>query len=303
LSAQQRDLFDECWTADLEAIEAELESLTPSAPGAKKKPTGRHRLPPDLPQVDHRHEPASCSCGACGADLIKIGEDITEQLDVESARFTVQRHIRPKYACRHCDTVTASAIPAAVIDGGLATPGLLAWVTIQKYQDHLPLYRIEQISQRHGAPIARSTLAEWIGRIGVALQPLAARLTELLKERSVLHADETPVPQLEPGKGQTRRAYLWAYRSNDLEDKPPIVVFEFQPGHSGSHVRNFLSGWQGHLMVDDYAGYKQLFNQGIVELACLAHARGKFVDLYAANQHPVAAEALRRIGELYHIEE
>ena len=302
MSAHQRDLFDESQAEDLQAIEAELEQLTPSAPHTKKKPTGRKPLPAELPRVEYRHEPESCSCGACGADLVKIGEDITEQLDVEPARFFVQCHIRPQYACRHCETVTAAAIPAAVIDGGLATPGLHAWVVIQKYLDHLPLYRIEQISQRHGAPIARSTLAEWVGRIGVALQPLADRLTELLKERHVLHADETPVPQLEPGKGQTKRAYLWVYRSNDLEDDPPIVVFEFQPGRSGSHARTFLSGWQGHLMVDDYAGYKPLFKQGITELACLAHVRRKFFDLHAANGNPVAAEALRRIGELYHIE-
>ena len=302
LNAQQRDLFEECQVADLEAIEAELEQLTP-ATRTKKKPTGRKPLPPELPRVEYRHELESCSCGTCGKALVKIGEDITEQLDVEPARFTVLRHIRPQYACRGCETVTAVAIPAAVIDGGLATPGLLAWVAIQKYLDHLPLYRIEQISARHGAPIARSTLAEWTGRTGVALQPLANRLAALLKERRVLHADETPVQQLEPGKGQTKRAYLWVYRSNDLEGDPPIVVFEFRPGRSGHHARDFLSGWQGHLMVDDYAGYKQLFSQGITELACLAHVRRKFFDLHAANQHPVAAEALRRIGELYHIEE
>jgi transposase len=303
LSAQQRDLFDESQAEDCQEIEAELEQLTPSAPRARTKPTGRKPLPAELPRIDYRHEPDSCACGACGEALVKIGEDITEQLDVEPARFFVNRHIRPQYACRHCETVTAAAIPAAVIDGGLAAPGLHAWVVIQKYLDHLPLYRIEQISQRHGAPIARSTLAEWVGRIGVALQPLADRLTELLKERHVLHADETPVPQLDPGKGQTKRAYLWVYRSNDLEDDPPIVVFDFQPGRSGSHAQTFLSGWQGHLMVDDYAGYKHLFKQGITELACLAHVRRKFFDLHAANGSPLAAEALRRIGELYHIEE
>lgn len=302
-NTQQSDLFDECCSADLEAIEAELEQLTPAAVRIKKKPTGRKPLPPELPRVEYRHEPDSCSCGACGQALVKIGEDITEQLDVEPARFTVQRHIRAQYACRQCETIHAAPIPAAVIDGGLATPGLLSWVTIQKYLDHLPLYRIEQISARHGAPIARSTLAQWIGKIGVALQPLADRLAELLKERRVLHADETPVQQLDPGKGQTKRAYLWAYRSNDLEDSPPIVVFEFQPGRNGNHARNFLAGWQGHLMVDDYAGYKQLFNQGITELGCLAHARRKFFDLHAANQHPIAAEALQRIRELYHLEE
>ena len=151
-------------------------------------------------------------------------------------------------------------------------------------------------------PLARSTLADWVGRVGVALQPLVDRLSDLLRERSVLHADETPVPQLDPGNGKTKKAYLWAYRSSDLDSGPPILVFDYQPGRHGVHVRNYLAGWQGHLMVDDYAGYKALFMQGITELGCLAHARRKFFDLHAANQSPVAACALRRIGELYAVE-
>ncbi|MFZ6694072.1 IS66 family transposase [Undibacterium sp. SXout20W] len=301
-SVDQRELFTECVDADLSAMQAELEQLTPAAPRAKAKPTGRKALPFDLPRIEHRHEPESCNCGQCGNALVQISEDISEQLDVEPARFFVHRHIRPQYACRACETVTAAAIPPAIIDGGLAAPGLHAWVVIQKYLDHLPLYRIEQISARHGAGISRSTLADWIGRIGVALHPLVDRLIELLKERSVLHADETPVQQLDPGKGKTKRAYLWAYRSNSLDEGPPIVVFEFQPGRSGSHARTFLTDWRGHLMVDDYSGYKALFGHGIVELACLAHARRKFFDLHAANQHPTAADALARIAELYHIE-
>jgi transposase len=301
-TAEQRDLFHESAETDLVAIEAELAQLTPAAPRTKPKPTGRKPLPADLPRIEHRHEPASCTCGQCGNDLVKIGEDVSEQLDVEPARFFVHHHIRPQYACRQCETITAAALPASLIDGGLAAPGLHAWVVIQKYLDHLPLYRIEQISTRHGVGIARSTLAEWIGRIGVALQPLADRLAELLKQRRVLHADETPVPQLDPGKGKTKRAYLWAYRSNSLDLGAPIVLFDFQPGRSGRHARDFLSDWQGHLMVDDYGGYKALFAHNIIELACLAHARRKFFDLHAANQHPVAAEALNRFAQLYQIE-
>jgi len=138
-SAQQRDLFDESQAEDCQEMEAELEQLTPSAPRAKTKATGRKRLPADLLRIDYCHEPDSCACSTCGTGLVKIGEDITEQLDVEPARFFVQRHIRAQYACRHCETITAAAIPAAVIDGGLATPGLHAWVVIQTYLDHLPL--------------------------------------------------------------------------------------------------------------------------------------------------------------------
>jgi hypothetical protein len=221
---------------------------------------------------------------------------------VEPARFFVHRHIRPQYACRRCETVSAAPIPPAVIDGGLAAVGLYVWVIIGKYLDHLPLYRLEQIAQRQEVALSRSTLAEWVGRIGVALQPLADRLALWLRRRSVLHADETPVRQLDPGAGKTKRAYLWAYRSNGLQTGPPIVVFDYQTSRAGAHAREFLRGWQGHLMVDDYGGYKALFAAGIVELGCLAHARRKFFELNAAYANPIAQEALERIGALYAIE-
>ena len=306
---EQRELFQETEVTDIAAIEAELEAvaeqIAPMTGKAKKPlPTGRQALPRHLPRIEHRHEPDTCTCGACGAELVKIGEDVSEQLDVEPARFFVHRHIRPQYACRTCETVIAQAIPPAVIQGSLGAPGLHAWVAVQKFMDHLPLYRIEQISDRYGVPIARSTLAEWMGRIGVALQPLADRLAELLRERLILHADETPVPQLDPGKGKTKRAYLWAYRSNDLDSNrdPPILVFDYQPSRSGSHVRHFLDNWRGSLMVDDYGGYKALFQGRITELGCFAHARRKFFDLHAANKSPIAAQALERIAKLYAIE-
>lgn len=304
LTAEQRDLFQETLEADIAACEAEAEQAVPEAkPRAKRERAGRQPLPEHLPRIEHRHEPESCTCGQCGRDLVKIGEDISEQLDVEPARFFVHRHIRPQYACRACETITAAPVPAAIIDGGLAAPGLLAWVAIGKYADHLPLYRIEQMAARQEIILSRSTLAEWMGRIGVALTPLADRLAERLKQSPILHADETPVAQLDPGAGKTKRAYLWAYHSNRLAAGPPIVVFDYQASRSGRHASDFLSGWQGHLMVDDYAGYKALFRSGVTELACLAHARRKFFDLYAANQSPVAQEALARIGKLYAIEQ
>ena len=199
------------------------ESQVPRAPRSR---AGRQPLPDHLPRValgqplEHRHEPESCTCGQCGNDLIKIGEDVSEQLDVEPARFFVHgprpapRHIRPQYACRACETMTAAPIPPAVIDGGLAAVGLYVWVLVGKYLDHLPLYRLEQIAARDEVMLSRSTMAlghpvaQWVGRIGVALQPLADRLAELLLERNVLHADgprpatETPVAQLDPGKSK-----------------------------------------------------------------------------------------------------
>jgi transposase len=323
LAGLQRDLFREEVEADLAAIEAELDALKalPSSTVAvpRSPRTGRQPLPDHLPRIEHRHEPASCTCGQCGGALAKIRDDITEQLDVEPAKFFVHRHIRPQYACRHCATAVAEATPPAIIDGGLAAPGLLAWVVTNKYLDHLPLYRLEQIAGRSGVNLSRSTLADWVGQVGVALQPLTDRLIWHLLQGDTLHADETPAPQLDPGsgtcarKGKTKKAYLWAYRSNDLQPNPRIIVFDYQGSRSGQHARNFLDGWQGHLMVDDYAGYKALFADArkdmdkrslasCIELACFAHARRKFFDLYQANRSPMAQEALGRIAKLYAIE-
>jgi len=312
LSPLQQDLFEETWDTDLSAIEAEVGQLQDGQPGdtvvkPQRPRAGRQPLPDHLPRIEHRHEPASCSCGRCGKDLVKIGEDITEQLDIEPAKFFVHRHIRPQYACRACETVTAAPIPPAVIDGGMAAVGLLAWVMVSKYQDHLPLYRLEQIAARDNVILSRSTLADWVGRVGVALQPLAERLKWQLLQGGTLHADETPVAQLDPGSGKTRKAYLWAYRSNDLQPGPRMIVFDYQKGRGGEHARQFLGAWKGHLMVDGYAGYKALFtdtgNSGAcIGLACFAHARRKFFDLHQANQSPLAWEALQRISVLYAIE-
>ncbi|MDO9423615.1 MAG: IS66 family transposase, partial [Methylobacter sp.] len=312
LSPLQRDIFAETLAADIAAIEVELEQLADVEPCAtvakpKRPRAGRQPLPEHLPRIEHRHEPESCLCGQCGNDLVKIREDITEQLDVEPAKFFVHRHIRPQYACRRCETITAAPIPPAVIDGGMAAVGLLTWIMISKFVDHLPLYRLEQIAARDQVNLARSTLAEWVGRVGVALQPLVDRLIWHLLQGNTLHADETPVSQLAPGSGKTKKAYLWAYRSNDLQAGPRIIVFDYQAGRSGAHARGFLGDWRGHLMVDDYSGYKALFtpngnNAACVELGCLAHARRKFFDLHKAHQSPMALEALNRIAVLYAIE-
>lgn len=319
LAPLQREVFDEDWNADISAIEAEVEQLQNDASGEtggrpKRSRAGRQTLPPHLPRIEHRHEPESCTCGQCGKDLVKIGEDVSEQLDVEPAKFFVHRHIRPQYACRHCETITAAPIPPAVIDGGMAAVGLLTWVMTSKFLDHLPLYRLEQIAARDGVILSRSTLADWVGRLGVTLQPLSERLAWHLLQRDSLHADETPVPQLNPGNGKTKKAYLWAYRSNDLQPGPKIIVFDYQAGRSGRFAQQFLGDWHGQLLVDDYSGYKALFAatrahpesqrllEPCIELACLAHARRKFFDLFQASQSPIAQEALKRIATLYEVE-
>ena len=308
LSAMQRDVFEETWNTDMSAIDEELELLKETAScatttQAKRPRADRQPLPAHLPRIEHHHEPESCACGHCGQDLVKIGEDITEQLDIEPAKFFVHRHIRPQYACRACETVIAEPIPPAVIEGGMVAVGLLTWVLVSKFQDHLPLYRLEQIAARDQVILSRSTLADWVGRVGVALQPLVDRLSWHLLQGNTLHADETPVSQLDPGQGKTRKAYLWAYRSNDLQPGPQIVIFDYQSSRSGECARQFLGAWRGHLMVDDYAGYKALFSgESCIELACLAHARRKFFDLHQANKSTLAENVLQRIAFLYAIE-
>lgn len=297
----QRELFDEAMAADIAALEAELASIkTPPAPPADARRTpARRTLPPELPRIETIHEPASCDCATCGAALVKIGEHVSEKLDVEPMTFFVRRDVHPQYACRACETIVAEPVAPALLDRGLAAPGLLAQVAIQKYTDHLPLYRQEAIFARHGIELSRTTLAEWMGVIGLRLQPLVDALRTRLRQSPVLHADETPVAQLDPGAGKTKRAYLFAYRT---ADGPPIVLFDYRASRAGKHAAAFLGDWNGALMVDDYGGYKALFADGITELGCWAHARRKFVDVHKASASPLAQEAVRRIGELYAIE-
>ncbi len=306
MDPEQRALFDETMAADIAAVEAELEALqslpaeseTAPAPRPRQAPK-RRPLPEHLPRVETRHEPASCRCGQCGQDLVHIGDHVSEKLSCKPLEFFVRRDVHPQYACRGCETVVAVPVAPTVIDRGIAAPALLAQVLVSKYVDHLPLYRQEAIYARSGVELSRSTLAEWIGACGVALQPLSDRLRSELKQHPVLHADETPVAMLDPGAGKTQRSYLFAYRTGS---GPPIVLFDFCTSRSGKHARRFLEGFQGALMVDDYSGYKSLFTEGLIELGCWAHARRKFVDLHKASGSEIAREAITRIAGLYRVE-
>ena len=201
---------------------------------------------------------------------MRIGEDISEKLDYAPGVFTVERHIRGKWACKACETLIQAPVPPHVIDKGIPTNGLLAQVLVAKYGDHLPLYRQERIFARAGLAIPQSTLGGWVGVCGVRLQPLVDALREELLRHSVLHADETPVQMLSPGKGKTHRAYLWAYSSTQYAEVR-AVVYEFADGRSGEHARTFLGNWRGKLVVDDYSGYKAGFKLGITEIGCMAH--------------------------------
>ena len=216
-NAGQISLLDETTQADIAAIEEELKALTPAAKTdtqARQQPK-RAALPAGLPRVDIHHEPDSTTCG-CGCQLKRIGQDVSEKLDYTPGVFTVEQHIRGKWACATCQTLIQAPVPAQIIDKGIPTAGLLAQVLVAKYSDHLPLYRQEHIFGRAGVALPRSTLAQWVGICGVQLQPLVDALKGEILSHAVLHADETPVEMLKPGNkkhtalifGRMRRARL-----------------------------------------------------------------------------------------------
>jgi transposase len=300
LDAVQRSLLDESIDADIEAISLEIEALKPKPSTTPKSQPKRVALPASFPRREIRHEPEHTKC-SCGCTLERIGEDVSEKLHYIPGMFEVERHIRGKWVCRGCETLIQAPVPPHVIDKGIPTAALLAQVLIAKYLDHVPLYRQEGIFGRAGLALARSTLAQWVGACGVKLQPLVDTMKALLLTRAVLHADETPVPMLKPGLGRTHQAYLWSYSSSEY-DELPAVVYDFADSRSGLHAREFLGSWSGKLVCDDYSGYKALFERGVTEIGCMAHARRKFHDLYVNHRSDVAEEALRYFASLYEIE-
>ena len=299
---EQKSLLEDEIEADLAAVATEIDALSPPQPPETeaRKQAKRQPLPVQLPRREIRHEPDSTTC-QCGCQMQRIGEDVAEKLDYVPGVFSVERHIRGKWACAHCETITQAPVQAHVIDKGIPTAGLLAQVLVAKYADHLPLYRQESIFGRAGVAIPRSTLAQWVGTCGVRLQPLVDALKTEVLQRRVLHADETPVAMLKPGNGKTHRAYLWAYAPGAFEDMR-AVVYDFCESRAGEHARTFLGAWRGSLICDDFSGYKALIASGVTEVGCLAHARRKFFDLHAANKSQLAEFALDQFARVYEVE-
>lgn len=302
LSADQSTLFADALEEDLQAVHEEAEQMQCAAERAPRQQAKRQRLPAQLPRQQFEHEPEATEC--CGQAMRRMGEDVAEKLDYRPGVFTVHRHVRGKWVCACCQTLKQAPVAPHIIDKGIATAGLLAHVLVAKYADHLPLYRQETIYARAGAPIPRSTLAQWVGSCGVQLQPLVDALRQEVLEHSVIHADETPVQMLKPASqrdGKTHRAYLWAY-SPGRHEQMKAVVYDFCESRAGKHAAIFLDRWSGTLLVDDYAGYKQLMGQKVQEAGCWAHARRKFFELHVANKSQIAEQALAFIGQLYEIE-
>jgi transposase len=297
---------------EIEQLELRLEELqvaSSPAPAAKpaleeKTQPVRRALPEHLPRERVVHEPA-CECPECGAPMRKIGEDVSEVLDYVPARFRVIRHVRPKLACPACQRIVQAEAPSRPIERSFAGAGLLAHILTAKYADHLPLYRQASIYAREGVELDRSTLAEWVGGCTRLIEPLTEALARYVFAAGKLHADDTPVPVLDPGRGRTKTGRLWTYVRDDrpaASADAPAVLFRYSPDRRGERPREHLKGFSGILQADAYAGFGHLYGERIREAACWAHARRAFYEIHQANQSPVAAEALERIAALYAIE-
>lgn len=295
---------------DLDADIARAEvDLPPEAPGRERKlqraSDGGCSLPDHLPRENVMLDIDTRACPCCGGAVHQIGETVSEMLDYVPARLRVLRIRRPKYGCRACGTIHQAPAPERPIARGLASAGLLAHVLVSKYCDHLPLYRQSQIFARQGVTLNRSTLANWVGGASWWLEALRGRLAAHLFASDKLFADDTPIPVLDPGRGRTRTGRLWVYVRDDRSwagPDPPAAVYFYSPDRRAERPAAHLGRFRGILQVDGYAGFETLAGGGIVLAACWAHARRKFYEFHQATGSPIAAEALRRIAELYAIE-
>ncbi len=308
MNAEQRQMFEDTLAEDEADLEAQLKALQGDAdqadkPQAAKRKPRRQALPEHLRRVEHHHEPENTACPTpdCGQAMVRIGEDVSERLDIVPAEFFVHRHIRGKWACKCCQRLVQEPVAPQIIDKGVPTAGLIAHTLVARFVDHLPYYRQEQINARSGVHTPRSTLASWSGAGGAGLTPLVEAHRAFVLSAPVLHADETPVRMLDPGSGKTAKAYVWAYARGE-HDGTPGVIYDFCTGRGSKYPADFLSEWTGTLTCDDYGGYDVVFRRdGCVEAGCLAHARRKFDELAKANASPVAVQALVRIARIYRV--
>lgn len=288
--------------------EEETADLELKAHRARERREARASLPDHLPRIEVVVEPEAKACPCCGGGLHVIGEDVSQRLDVVPAQYQVIVTRRPKYACRSCEgTVIQAPAPVRLIEGGLPTERLVAQVLVDKYADHVPLYRQAQGFARQGVKLDRSTLAFWTGYAAAELKPVWAHMRERLLGASKLFVDETKAPVLDPGRGRTKSGYFWAIARDDRGwggSDPPAVVYTYAPGRGADHAIALLKDFSGVLQTDGYGAYKTLASRrnDVVLAHCWSHVRRKFFDLAKGGSAPIAEEILARIGKLYAVE-
>jgi transposase len=292
-------------------------AMVPPAPEAsadqrRGEPPKRNRgaLPAHLPRLEVLINIEDKACPGCGSTLHTIREDRAEMLDYVPAQLRVKVIRRPRYGCRACEQAIVQApAPERPIDGGMATEALLAHVLVNKFADHLPLYRQSQIFARQGVTLDRSTLCNWVGRACWWLTPLHELILSTILSSPKVVADDTTLPVLDPGRGRTMTGRLWCYATDNRPWRGPghpAAAYVFSEDRKGEHPACHLKGFHGLLQVDGYAGFGRLVSAAAKEAPqlafCWSHARRKFYDIHAATKSPLADEALRRIASLYEIE-
>jgi len=218
----------------------------------KNKPK-RRPIPDHIPRMEVELTTGDDDCAQCGGGLRRLGEDVTEELEYVPGRFIVNRIVRPRFACSGCEAFTQAALPSRPIERGRPGPGLLAHVLVNKYADHLPLYRQSGIFERDGIDIDRSTLADWVGKSTALLEPLADAIGRHVLAGQAIFADDTPVKMLAPGTGKTATARLWAYGRDERpwgSAAPPASWYQFSPDRKGQHPKDHLARYQGWMHAD-----------------------------------------------------
>ena len=315
-SAERRALLDqlELQLFELEEDQAQAETATQidepqtqTVQSFQRRKPARRPLPEHLPR-ERVVYPAATVCRCCGGALHKLGEDVTESLELVPRQWKVIQHVREKHSCRSCEKITQPPAPSHPIARGRAGPGLLAHVLFAKYGLHLPLTRQSATYAREGIELDVSTLADWVGASAATLMPLVEAIRGHVFAAERLHADDTTVPVLDVGRTRTGR--LWTYVRDDRPfagADPPAAAYFYSPDRTGKHPEEHLASWAGLMQADAYAGFNRLYQAGrqpgpIVEAACWAHARRKFFDLARLNKAPIAIEAVARIDALFAIE-
>ena len=302
----QGHLFDLLDSAgELEAAASpEPETVDPGEPPRPGRPQRRtaldhlphHRIEHDIPEADK-----ICSC--CGGAKHRIGEDLSRELEFTPAKLEVNVHVLPKYACPRCrDGVASPPVPPKPVPGGIAGPGLIAYVLVSKFADHLPLYRLEDILTRHGVFLSRSTLCDWVRNAADLLGPLAHLQKARVLLSSVLWTDDTHVTVIGGATPGSTKGRFWAYIG---DDEYPYCVYDFTMSRARDGPATFLKDYHGFLQADGYGGYDGIFlgsNGTIVEVACWAHARRKFYDA-RSNAPREANQVLEWIRQLYDVED
>jgi len=297
----------------------ETEEDTVVIPSHSRRKRGRKPLPEHLPRVDVIHDlnDDEKMC-ACGHVMSRIGQEQCEKLDYIPARIQVLRHIRYKYACKHCEgvesdgsTVKIAPPPTQLIPKSNATEGLLAHVFTSKFADGLPLYRQQKIFARLGLDLPRSTMANWAIEASIRCKPLIALLQLEIRGGPLINVDETTLQVLkEPGRRDTSKSYMWLYRGGVPEK--PALVYQYAPSRSGQVAEDFIGNYQGYVQSDAFAGYNRLEDKPLIRLmGCWAHARRKFFAVIKVkkkirsnrkNPKSLADDALEFIGQLYRLE-